>query len=69
MDVSFSVHISGHDVVQLTENACEHMKEKIIHDIKLLGEKQADFDSSFYQSLEDCIMKVESPVHNVGSPY
>ena len=58
------------DVIKLAEHTCEHMKMKIIQDIKLLAEEQAfDVNSCFYQSLEDRVTNVESPVHNVGSAY
>lgn len=58
------------DVIKLAEHTCEHMKMKIMQDMKLLAEDQAfDVNSSFYQSLEDQIANVESPVHNVGSAY
>ena len=58
------------DVIKLAEHTCEHMKMKILEDMKLLAEEQAfDVNSCFYQSLEDQIANMESPVHNVGSAY
>ena len=58
------------DVIKLAEHTCEHMKMKIMEDMKLLAEEQAfDVNSCFYQSLEDQIANMESPVHNVGSAY